>query len=201
MQLAEEQTRVFDLSFVKQPRNVALLKQVLHESRLTTSSGYTSDELLNQSFAIFERNIYTKQYNSLDSTNISQLNKHLLTIAKELSNKPLESRKPMNSFEDRVQQQQIDLDNHLFPKVPDTPIFQDQEEDKPIPTETIELMISQEAEKRRLEMPEPVEKTANEDGVIPLAPTTLESRVIKLEDALKLVIERIEALEKAISSN
>ena len=50
-------------------------------------------------------------------------------------------------------------------------------------------------------MPEPVEKTANEDGVIPLAPTTLESRVIKLEDALKLVIERIEALEKAISSN
>lgn len=201
MQLAEEQTRVFDLSYVKQPRNVALLKQVLHESRLTTSSGYTSDELLNQSFAIFERNIYTKQYNSLDSTNISQLNKHLLTIAKELSNKPLESRKPMNSFEDRVQQQQIDLDNHLFPKVPDTPIFQDQEEDKPIPTETIELMISQEAEKRRLEMPEPVEKTANEDGVIPLAPTTLESRVIKLEDALKLVIERIEALEKAISSN
>ena len=137
MQLAEEQTRIFDLSFVKQPRNVALLKQVLHESRLTTSSGYTSDELLNQSFAIFERNIHNKQYNSLDSTNISQLNKHLLTIAKELSNKPLESRKPMNSFEDRVQQQQIDLENHLFPKVPDTPVFQDQEEDKPIPTETI----------------------------------------------------------------
>ena len=201
MQLAEEQTRVFDLSFVKQPRNVALLKQVLHESRLTTSSGYTSDELLNQSFAIFERNIHNKQYNSLDSTNISQLNKHLLTIAKELSIKPLTLQKPMNSFEDRVQQQQIDLDNHLFPKVPDTPIFQDQEEDKPIPTETIELMISQEAEKRRLDMPEPVEKTANEDGVIPLAPTTLESRVIKLEDALKVVIERIEALEKAISSN
>ena len=200
MQLAEEQTRVFDLSFVKQPRNVALLKQVLHESRLTTSSGYTSDELLNQSFAIFERNIHNKQYNSLDSTNISQLNKHLLTIAKELSNKPLESRKPMNSFEDRVQQQQIDLENHLFPKVPDTPVFQDQEEDKPIPTETIELMISQEAEKRRLEMPQPVEKTANEDGVIPLAPTTLESRVITLQDTLKLVIERIEALEKAISS-
>ena len=200
MQLAEEQTRIFDLSFVKQPRNVALLKQVLHESRLTASSGYTSDELLNQSFAIFERNIHNKQYNSLDSTNISQLNKHLLTIAKELSNKPLESRKPMNSFEDRVQQQQIDLENHLFPKVPDTPVFQDQEEDKPIPTETIELMISQEAEKRRLEMPQPVEKTANEDGVIPLAPTTLESRVITLEDTLKLVIERIEALEKAISS-
>ena len=61
-------------------------------------------------------------------------------------------------------------------------------------------MISQEAEKRRLEMPQPVEKTANEDGVIPLAPTTLESRVITLEDTLKLVIERIEALEKAISS-
>ena len=198
MQLAVEQTRVFDLSFVKQPRNVALLKQVLHESRLSTSSGYTSDELLNQSFAIFERNIHNKQYNSLDSTNISQLNKHLLTIAKELSIKPLTLQNPMNSFEDRVQQQQIDLDNHLFPKVPDTPIFQDQEEDKPIPTETIELMISQEAEKRRLDMPEPVEKTANEDGVIPLAPTTLESRVIKLEDALKLVIERIEALESRL---
>jgi hypothetical protein len=123
-----------------------------------------------------------------------------LTIAKELSTKPLGPKKPSNSFEDRVQQQQIDLDNYLFPKAPETPIFHDEEEDKPIPTETIELLISQEAEKRRLQIPEPVEKIADKDDIITLAPTTLESRMITLEDTVKLVIERIEALEKAISS-
>ena len=200
MQVTEEQAGVFDLSFVKQSRNVDLLKQVLHESGLTTSSGYTPDRLLNQSFAIFERNISTNQYNSLEPSNVSQLNKHVLTIAKELSSKPLAPRNSINSFEDRVQQQQIDLDNYLFPKVPDAPVFHDEEEDKPIPTETIELLISQEAEKRRLQMPEPMEKKADEDDIITLAPTTLESRMITLEDTVKLVIERIEALEKAISS-